>query len=101
MASIEPFRALHYDLRRTGGLQPVVAPPYDVIDAEQRAELLARSPYNVVAIDLPQADGDIYAHAAALLQEWRDTGVVVRHDQPALWPLAQDYTGPDGRARTR
>ena len=32
MAEIEPLRALHYDLEVTGGLQDVVAPPYDVID---------------------------------------------------------------------
>ena len=64
MADVQPFRALHYDLDRVGGLQPVVAPPYDVIDAAQRAELLARSPYNVVEIDLPQTGGDPYAHAA-------------------------------------
>ncbi len=54
MAEIEPLRALHYNLERTGGLQDVVAPPYDVIDAEQRAELEARSPYNVVRVDLPR-----------------------------------------------
>ena len=51
--TIEPLRALHYDLDRVGGLQPVVAPPYDVIDAAQRAALLRRSPHNVVEIDLP------------------------------------------------
>ena len=59
MADVQPLRALHYDLDRVGGLQPVVAPPYDVIDAEQRAALAARSPYNVVEIDLPEADGDL------------------------------------------
>ena len=32
MAEIQPIRALRYDLDRTGGLQNVVAPPYDVID---------------------------------------------------------------------
>ena len=62
MADITPFRALHYDLARTGGLAPVVAPPYDVIDPQQREALLARSPHNVVAIDLPQAGDDPYAH---------------------------------------
>jgi uncharacterized protein (DUF1015 family) len=36
VADVQPFRALHYDRDRVGGLQPVVAPPYDVIDAEQR-----------------------------------------------------------------
>jgi uncharacterized protein (DUF1015 family) len=101
VADVEPLRALHYDLARVGGLQPVAAPPYDVIDADQRAALLRRSPYNVVEIDLPQASGDPYAHAAAVLEEWRGEGVLVRDAEPALWALRQDYTGPDGRARTR
>ena len=100
MAEIEPLRALHYDLDKTGGLQPVLAPPYDVIDADQRAELEARSPYNVVRIDLPVGD-DPYAEAARILNDWREQGVVVQDDQPALWALEQDYTGPDGQRRTR
>jgi uncharacterized protein (DUF1015 family) len=100
MASIEPFKALHYDLDRVGGLQDVVAPPYDVIDADQRAELLARSPHNVVEIDLPQGD-DPYAHAADVFARWQRDGVLVRDEEPALWALEQDYTGPDGRRRTR
>jgi uncharacterized protein (DUF1015 family) len=100
MAEIEPLRALHYDLTKTGGLQDVVAPPYDVIDAEQRAELEARSPYNVVRIDLPVGD-DPYGAAARQLAGWRDEGVIVQDPEPALWALEQDYTGPDGQARTR
>jgi uncharacterized protein (DUF1015 family) len=100
MATIEPFRALHYDLDRVGGLQPVVAPPYDVIDAAQRAELVSRSPHNVVEIDLPQGD-DPYAHAADVFEQWQRDGILVRDDEPALWALEQDYTGPDGQRRTR
>ncbi len=100
MAEIRSLHALHYDLARTGGLAPVAAPPYDVIDAAQRAELEARSPFNVVRIDLPQGE-DPYAVAADLLSRWRTDGVVVADQEPALWPLEQDYTGPDGRARTR
>jgi uncharacterized protein (DUF1015 family) len=101
MAETEPIRALRYDPDRTGGLQDVVAPPYDVIDDEQRATLEARSPYNVVRIDLPQAGEDRYDRAAALLSDWRADGVVVLDEAPALWTLSQDYTGPDGRQRTR
>ena len=101
MAEIQPLTALHYDLSRTGGLQDVVAPPYDVIDADERAALQAASPYNVVGIDLPQGDPDPYAAAAALLAQWQQAGVVVRDGEPALWPLEQDYVGPDGAARTR
>jgi uncharacterized protein (DUF1015 family) len=101
MAEILPLTALYYDLRRTDGLQPVVAPPYDVIDEQRRAELEARSPYNVVRIDLPRGNGDPYQHAAQQLGGWRREGAVVQDDTPALWPLAQDYTGPDGQPRTR
>jgi uncharacterized protein (DUF1015 family) len=101
MAEIQPLRALRYDLDRTGGLQDVVAPPYDVIDDAQRAALKARSPYNVVRIDLPQGGQDRYDRAAALLQDWRTDGAVVLDDTPALWTLSQDYVGPDGRQRTR
>jgi uncharacterized protein (DUF1015 family) len=100
VADVSPLRALHYDLSRTGGLAPVAAPPYDVIDPEQRAALLARSPYNAVAIDLPSG-ADPYANAAGTLEDWRERGIVVEDAEPALWALEQDYSGPDGRRRTR
>lgn len=101
MADVQPLRALHYDPAVAGPLQDVVAPPYDVIDAEQRAELIARSPFNVVGVDLPQGEPDPYAAASELFERWQREGVVVRDDEPALWAYAQDYTGPDGQRRTR
>src|SRR3954451_22687924 len=103
MADVQALRALHYDLGVVGSLQSVIAPPYDVIDPEQRAALAARSPHNVVNVDLPQAPlgGDAYEEAARLLELWKRQGAVVRDDTPALWALQQDYTGPDGRQLTR
>jgi uncharacterized protein (DUF1015 family) len=101
MADVQPLRALHYDLGRVGSLAAVAAPPYDVIDAPQRAELAARSPYNAVHVDLPEGGPDPYAHAAELLEAWRADGALVADPEPALWALVQDYTGPDGRAITR
>jgi uncharacterized protein (DUF1015 family) len=100
MADVEPLRALHYDLERTGGLQEVIAPPYDVISSEDRTELEARSPYNVVRIDLPVGENP-YDLAAEQLATWRKQGVIVRDEQPAIWVLEQDYTGPDGALRQR
>jgi uncharacterized protein (DUF1015 family) len=101
MAEIQPIRALRYDTDRTGGLQDVVAPPYDVIDEEQRSALEARSPYNVVRIDLPRGGDERYDRAAELLDDWRAQGAVVLDEHPALWTISQDYTGPDGHRRTR
>jgi uncharacterized protein (DUF1015 family) len=104
MADVQPLQALHYDLDVVGSLDAVCSPPYDVIDPEQRAELAARSPFNVVHIDLPEPaspGGDPYANAAALLTSWKETGAMIRDAEPAIWALSQTYIGPDGRERTR
>jgi len=104
MADVQPLRALHYDLAAVGDIGDVVAPPYDVIDDSQRAALLARSPFNVVAVDLPKAgegSDDPYKAAAELFESWQLQGVLARDPEPALWAQTQEYTGPDGVTRTR
>ncbi|HET8814437.1 MAG TPA: DUF1015 domain-containing protein [Solirubrobacterales bacterium] len=111
MAEVLPFKALHYDLGKVGSLDAVAAPPYDVIDAAQRRELLERSPYNAVAIDLPKpfdpADpdsnpsGDPYAEAAARIESWRTEGALVQDEEPSIWAMTQDYVAPDGNRYSR
>jgi uncharacterized protein (DUF1015 family) len=97
MADVQPLNTLRYDSAVAGPLTDLIAPPYDVIDDSMRAELAARSPYNVVELDLP----DSYDGAAEKLADWRGRGVLVQEDEPALWALRQDYTAPDGSRRTR
>jgi uncharacterized protein (DUF1015 family) len=97
VAVVKPFRALRYDERRAGPLDALVAPPYDVISPEERERYRARSPYNVVHLTLPDDESE----AARSLAEWEREGVLERDEQPSLWWLAQDYTGPDGVARRR
>jgi uncharacterized protein (DUF1015 family) len=101
MADVQPLRALHYDPAVVGALADVVAPPYDVIDAGQRTELMARSPFNVVAIDLPQGEPDPYQAAREQFESWQLQGALVRDSEPAIWAHTQDYRGPDGRTLTR
>jgi uncharacterized protein (DUF1015 family) len=103
VAEVRPLTALHYNLSAVPSLADVVAPPYDVIGAERRRELVGRSPFNVVEIDLPQApdDGDAYAHAAETLESWSLHGILAADREPAIWALTQEYTGPDGARRTR
>jgi uncharacterized protein (DUF1015 family) len=102
VAQVSPLQAVHYDLGKVT-LAEVVAPPYDVIDDAQRAELAARSPYNVVQLDLPRDPngGDPYAYAAELLREWTGEGVLVGDSDPTMWALEQDYSAPDGSRLTR
>jgi len=110
MADVRPIHATHYDPGTVGSLQGVAAPPYDVIDTAMRAELLERSPYNAVAIDLPKPYGesgpqdtgdDPYERAAETMDAWREAGALVSDAEPAIWAMTQDYTGPDGTPRTR
>src|SRR4051794_20044732 len=103
MAQVRPLRALHYDLRAVDSLDVVAAPPYDVIDDAMRAELVARSPVNVVEVDLPvdPGGGDPYLHAQTTFEAWRQQGIVVQDREPALWAATQAYTTPDGERRTR
>jgi uncharacterized protein (DUF1015 family) len=93
MADVRPFRALRY---AAADLEPLIAPPYDVISAEERAAFLARDPHNVVHLTLPDSE----EQAADDLRRWREEGVLVE-EQPSYWWLRQDYVGPDGVARSR
>ena len=97
MAVVRPFRSLRYDPAVAGPLESLVAPPFDVIGAEEREQLRGRSPYNIVHLTLPDSEDE----AAASLADWRERGILVRDPEPACWWLAQEYVGPDGVARRR
>lgn len=98
MADIAPIRPLRYDLARID-LGKVVAPPYDVIDARQRAELASRDPHNVVRLILPEGEGDAkYAAAAATFSEWLRSGVLVRDSGPSFLRYDQTFAPPGAAA---
>jgi uncharacterized protein (DUF1015 family) len=97
MAVVKPFRAERYDESKAGPLERLVAPPYDVLSPEQREEYLARSPYNVVHLTLP----DDVEQAGRDVTNWREQGVLTRDQEPGYWLLSQNYVGPDGVSRTR
>jgi len=102
MADVRPLHALHYDLDAIGSLADVAAPPYDGVSPTERARLLARSPFNVVEIDLPESEGgDPYGHASGTLEEWTLSGILRQDREPSIWALSQQYNGPDGSPRTR
>ncbi len=104
MADVRPFPALHYNLAVVNSLHAVTAPPYDVIDDEERQKLLQHSPFNVVEIDLPKASGegsDPYQHAADTLEDWILTGALTQDHDPKIWALTQEYAAPDGTTHTR
>jgi uncharacterized protein (DUF1015 family) len=99
MADIAPLSPLRYAASKLPqGLASVVAPPYDVISEAERRVLAAQDPHNVVRLILPEGEGDAkYANAARILSEWRESGALVRDDEPAFYRYDQTFAPPGGK----
>jgi uncharacterized protein (DUF1015 family) len=93
-----PFIGLRYAHSHVASLDDVVCPPYDVISESERLALEARSPYNVVRLELPHDEGagDRYEQAATLLDGWRDGGVLHRDGTPRFYGYRMRYLDPTG-----
>jgi uncharacterized protein (DUF1015 family) len=97
MATIRPFTAVHYADRPDLEISRVVAPPYDVLDEKQKAELQARHPNNIVTIDLPftppksVGPDAVYEQANITLRAWLSAGVLVQDRRAAMYPYTQSY----------
>jgi uncharacterized protein (DUF1015 family) len=95
MAEVTPFHGLRYDEAKAGPLADVISPPYDVISDALRAELYARSAYNIVRVEFGSAEaeageGDRYTRARKFLDEWTAKGVL-RYDHTRAFYLADHY----------
>ncbi len=88
---LAPFRALRYNPARVADLGAVTCPPYDVIGRDSIGTWEEADPHNVVRLILPRGgDGeDRYANAAAHLQTWLATGVLIQDESPALYVYEQ------------
>jgi uncharacterized protein (DUF1015 family) len=97
MARIKPFKAVRYNLDRIDDLGEVVAPPYDVINAAEKADLLARHPNNFVRLILGDTD-DAHWHvgAADLYREWIEGGVLAPDESPSVYILDHRFAVGDG-----
>jgi len=88
MAEVKAFAGLRFG---SLPLADVIAPPYDVISPDEQDQLYARSPYNVVRLELGR-EPDRYAEARRCFQEWRQAGVL-RQDEPSLYVYEQRFYG--------
>ena len=96
MPRFEPFRALRF---AATDLEPLLAPPYDVLDDDDVDALQARSAHNVTRVDVPRGGPDRYAEAARTLASWVDDGVLVRDPDPSFTIYRLRFTDDGGAAR--
>ncbi len=96
MPDLAPYRGLRYADTRT--LSAVTAPPYDVIEDDERTALEASDPHNAVRLILPRAsdEGDAYETAAAALAAWRSSGVLVLDERPTFTVYRMTAARPGG-----
>lgn len=107
MADVRAFRGMRYDPRRyESRYNDVIAPPYDVLSGADKDRLLARDAHNIVAVDLPHVPpetvgpDDCYRDAADRLREWREDGILVPDERPAIYVYHQTFTS-GGQQLTR
>lgn len=81
-------------------MNDVLAPPYDVIDDQERDELYERGEHNAVRLILSKEE-DRYAAAGRDFAAWRKSGVLVREPEPHFYFYAQEFAMPDGSMRER
>ena len=107
MAIIKPFRGYLYNKEKIANLELVVAPPYDVINAEQQACYYQKHPLNIIRLILgKQEHGDNetsnkYTRAAYFLATWQKNKTLVRVPKPAIFFYVQDFKLPSGESRRR
>ena len=91
MPELAPFRAIRYT-DAAGAAADLLAPPYDVIDAEEAESLRSRSKYNCVRLVLPEGEApDRYRAAAELLDEWLRQGILAEDEEPNVYVYRQDF----------
>ena len=106
MANLTPFRGVRYDPTIVKDVAHVVAPPYDIIDANYQKALYARHPNNIIRLELgieepgDSPDQNRYTRAAVSLREWLKSGTLRRDSQPSLYLYMIEYRSPSDDAAT-
>jgi len=100
LPELRPFPALRF-AESAGDLSLLLAPPYDVIDPDQAAELAARSEHNCVRVILPAGPEDTrYDAAAAILRGWISRGILATDREPSAYVYRQEFEA-DGKRTER
>lgn len=97
MVEIAPFRGIRYDPEKVE-IERVVAPPYDVINEEERDGFYDTDDHNVIRLilgkdyhgDTPESNK--YTRAWDYFNMWQDEGVLATDGRPALYIYELEYT---------
>jgi uncharacterized protein (DUF1015 family) len=100
VARISAFQPYRFSAE-AGSLDDLLTQPYDKISPEMQKQYLAKSPNNLVRIELGEqfsTDTDtsnVYTRANEQLEKWIQTGVLKKEPKPALYAYFQEFTHPE------
>lgn len=95
--NVMPFKGIRYNTDKLGGIDKLIAPPYDVISPAQRDEFCAKHPHNVVCLTLGHdKEGDNeqtnrYTRAGRMFSQWEEDGALEEDPRPAVYVYDQEY----------
>ncbi len=102
-----PFRGLRYNTEKVEDIADVIAPPYDVINVQERLALEKQHPANIIRLILSQPretdteTDNQYTRATALMNTWMANRTLVPDQVPSYYIYEQTFTAPDGITYTR
>ncbi len=93
MAEISPFRGIRFSAASRGqDLGDFLSPPFDMITAEVQKELLDRSRYNIVRVELaPREVADRYRYVAETQRRWIEDGVLARDTDASMYVTEEEF----------
>lgn len=99
MAKVLPFTALRFDTSKVR-LEDVLTQPYDKISPQMQADYYAKSPHNLIRIELGKVEpgepdnAGVYKRAAEFLKKLQDEKVLVEDSEPSIYAYSQTFDIP-------
>lgn len=101
MATVKGFRGIRYNPDKVDNFGDVLAPPYDVINAQEQDDLYNKNPHNVIRLILAKGEEDSkYEEAAKTFRSWIEEDVLTNDEEPSIYPYYQEFED-DGKKLTR
>lgn len=92
MAEIKAFKGLRFNTDRAGTIDKLCCPPYDIISEYQRRAFLQTNEHNIIRLELPKEGANPYATAKEVLDSWKNDGILMFEDKPALYIYEEEFT---------
>lgn len=101
MAEVVPFKGVLYNPDLITNIADVIAPPYDVISAQEQEAFHQQHPNNVIRLILGKTkegdsgQSDVHQRAARHFNQWMTDKILVQDSAPAYYLTSVDFPVAD------